>query len=116
MSKARDLGNVGSNTDALATDDEVAANIAAAPTLPLSGGTLTGNLVVQGTVDVSEAFTVGGAPMEVGAKNGLFWQNAATVSTSYTIPEDTNSFTAGPLTIEDGVTITIPDGSAWTII
>ena len=116
MSKARDLGNVGSNTDALATDEEVAASIAAAPALPLSGGTLTGNLTVQGTVDVSQGFTVGGEPMEVGAVEGIFWQNPSTVSSSYTLPANTNSFTAGPLTVADGVTITIPDGSAWTII
>jgi len=51
-----------------------------------------------------------------GAVNGIFWENDVLVSSSYTIPADTNAGTFGPVTVDSGVTITIPSGSTWTIV
>ena len=51
-----------------------------------------------------------------GAVNGIFWENDVLVSSSYTIPADTNAGTFGPVTVDSGVTVTVPSGSTWTIV
>jgi|LauGreDrversion4_2_1035121.scaffolds.fasta_scaffold29440_5 hypothetical protein len=43
-------------------------------------------------------------------------ENSTTIDTNYTISEGKNAMTAGPVTISDGVTVAIPDGSTWTIV
>lgn len=51
-----------------------------------------------------------------GGSDDIFIENGKTVTTSYTITTNKNAMTAGPITIADGVTVTVPDGSVWTII
>ena len=48
--------------------------------------------------------------------NGVFWENNQTVSTSYTITSNKNAISAGPITFADSITVTVPDGSEWTIV
>lgn len=43
-------------------------------------------------------------------------ENAIAIDTSYTITTNYNALSAGPITINTGVTVTIPTGSAWVII
>jgi hypothetical protein len=43
-------------------------------------------------------------------------ENAATVAVSSTITTGNNAMSAGPLTINDGITVTVPSGSVWTIL
>ena len=42
--------------------------------------------------------------------------NEQTISANYSIPEGYNGLSAGPITIDDGVIVTIPDGSSWSIV
>lgn len=42
--------------------------------------------------------------------------NGQTLSSSYAIPAGYNGLSVGPITIANGVTITVPDGSAWSIV
>ena len=42
--------------------------------------------------------------------------NGQTISTNYTVPVGYNGLSAGPITIADGVTVTVSDGSAWSIV
>ena len=42
--------------------------------------------------------------------------NEQTITENYAIPAGFNGLSAGPITIADGVTVTIPDGSAWSIV
>lgn len=42
--------------------------------------------------------------------------NGNTISANYSIPAGYNGVSAGPITIANGVTVTIPDGSAWSIV
>lgn len=57
---------------------------------------------------------------QIGAKGAggdvVFWENDKTVTTSYPVTSGKNAMTAGPLVIADGATVTIPDGSTWTIV
>lgn len=48
--------------------------------------------------------------------NYIFYENDTVVTSSYTITTGKNAVTAGPVTVNDGVTITIPDGSSWTVV
>ena len=51
-----------------------------------------------------------------GAGNHVFFLNEKTVDTSYTIPTDRNAHSAGPITINSGVTVTIPSSSSLVVI
>ena len=48
--------------------------------------------------------------------DGVFFENGQTVTTSYTISTNKNAMSAGPVTINGGVVVTIPSGSVWTIV
>ncbi len=45
-----------------------------------------------------------------------FWLNPKTVTASFTIPSTHNAMSIGPITINDGVTVTVSTGAIWTII
>jgi len=47
---------------------------------------------------------------------GNFWENGQTVSSNYTITNGKNAMSAGPITIASGVTVTVGDGEAWTVV
>jgi hypothetical protein len=55
----------------------------------------------------------GGAGASVG---GTIFENNVTANVSGSIASGKNGGTFGPLTIADGVTITVPDGSTWSIV
>jgi len=46
--------------------------------------------------------------------NGLY-EHAHTISANYSITSGNNAMTAGPITINSGVSVTIPTGSTWVI-
>jgi len=43
-------------------------------------------------------------------------ENANTVTVSSTINTGSNAISAGPVTVNSGVTITVPTGSIWTVV
>jgi hypothetical protein len=51
-----------------------------------------------------------------GGGDEAFFENDVEVSANYTITTGKNAMSAGPMTIADGVTVTVPDGSVWTIV
>ena len=57
-----------------------------------------------------------GAGAKGGGSNQVFFENDTVVTANYTINTGKNAVTAGPITINDGVVVTVPDGSAWTIV
>ena len=46
---------------------------------------------------------------------GALYENAQTIVANYTITTNYNALSAGPITINTGVTVTIPTGSNWVI-
>lgn len=42
--------------------------------------------------------------------------NFNTISEDYTFTSGQNGVSAGPITIADGFTVTVPDGSAWSVV
>jgi len=51
-----------------------------------------------------------------GATSDLFYENIQTITSNVTLTAARNSMTAGPITIADGVTVTIPAGANWVIV
>ena len=51
-----------------------------------------------------------------GGSNQIFIENDQTVTTSYTITAGKNAGTFGPVSIDSGITVTVPSGSVWSIV
>lgn len=51
-----------------------------------------------------------------GGSDDVFYENGQTVATDYTLTTDKNAMSAGPITIDSGVTVTVPSGQSWVIV
>lgn len=80
----------------------------------------TGSFRFNSTLSAFEGFngaawgSVGGATG--GGADRVFYENGQTVTTNYTITNGCNAMSAGPITINSGVTVTVGDGEVWTIV
>lgn len=55
------------------------------------------------------------APNKVAITGGAIWENTNAIASNYTITTNTNAMSVGSVTINSGVTVTIPSGSRWVI-
>jgi len=56
-------------------------------------------------------------PAERAVVGGMgYIENAATVTQSSTINTGNNAISAGPVTIADGSSVTVPSGSRWVVV
>ncbi len=51
-----------------------------------------------------------------GGSDDVFYENGQTVTSNYTLTTSKNAVSAGPITINSGVTVTIPSGQSWVIV
>jgi hypothetical protein len=51
-----------------------------------------------------------------GGSDDIFIENGQTVTTNYTLSTGKNAGSFGPITIDTGVTVTVPSGQVWTIV
>lgn len=51
-----------------------------------------------------------------GGTDKIFWENDQTVTTNYTITNNQNAMSAGPITINSGITVTVGAGETWTVV
>ena len=101
-----------SNWLAFQAPETVSANVTW--TLPDADATVNGHaLKSDGEGNLSWG-TAGGA--SGGGTNQVFYENDQTVTEDYTISDGKNAMSAGPITIDDDATVTIPDGSTWVIV
>lgn len=59
---------------------------------------------------------VGGGTGQAFAPSVPIYENTQTVSASYTITSGSSAMSTGPVTLSNGVVVTIPSGSRWVII
>lgn len=51
-----------------------------------------------------------------GGSDAVFLENGQTVTTNYTLTTSKNAVSAGPVTVNSGVTVTVPSGASWVIV
>lgn len=51
-----------------------------------------------------------------GGTDHIFYENSQVITADYTIPVGKNAMSAGDITINSGITVTVPSGSKWVII
>ena len=74
----------------------------------------SGSLVdfASGSKDVFVAY-----PAERAVIGGMgYIENSATISVSSTINAGNNAVSSGPVTINSGITVTVPSGSRWVVV
>jgi hypothetical protein len=106
----------------------VGATGATGPAGPAGGATgatgLTGAQGATGATGVIGSTGSTGSTGPAGPSGGatgsggdaIFWENGKNVTTNYTITTNKNAMSAGPITVNAGVTVTIPSGSVWTVV
>lgn len=105
---------------------DVAINSTTALKLPVGSEAekpagIVGLVRYNSTTDQFEGYkSAGWGSIGGGASGGglddIFYENSQVVTTNYTISTSKNAMSAGPITINDGIEVTIPDGSNWTVI
>jgi hypothetical protein len=88
-----------------------------------SGGP-TGATGITGSTGATGLSGVNGSTGATGPSGGatgsggdaIFWENDQNVTTNYTISTNKNAMSAGPVTVDSGVVVTIPSGSVWTVV
>jgi hypothetical protein len=86
-----------------------------------SNGSLnfTSSITAASTITAS-AFVGNGAGLtgviSDAAAGGGIYLNSNTINSSYSMPAGKNGMSAGPMTLADGVGVTIADGCNWTIV
>lgn len=112
-----DTANVTAAGAVMTTAATGQANMPAGTTAQRTGSPIAGALRFNSTdvsfegYDGTEWGSIGG-----GAEDGVFYENEQAVSSNYTIVSTKNAMTAGPITINDGVTVTIETGGRWVVL
>jgi len=79
----------------------------------LALGTSGYTLISDGT-DIAWGEAAAGAAG--GGSDKVFWENSNTVTADYTITNNFNAGSFGPITINSGITVTVGAGESWTVI
>ena len=85
---------------------------------PRADGTNGQALVTNGSgvLSFSTISAGGGGGATGGGSDEIFYENDQTVTTNYSISASHNAVTAGPITVNNGVTITVPSGVRWVVV
>ena len=88
-------------------------------TVPINGTTVTNVelLTVSNNNTFANNLYASGvvSGISITSQQGMFL-NSSVITQSYTIPLGYNAMSAGTITINNNVTVTIPDGSRWVIV
>ena len=88
-------------------------------TLPTATPT-TGQVLKSSSTATTLEWGDAGAGAVGGGTDKIFHENGQTVTTNYTVGDTfgaaANAMSAGPITINNGVTVTINNGETWTIV
>ena len=122
---ASELADNAVDTDAIANDAVTLSKMAGLARGKIIYGDSSGNpaaltLGSNGQTLVSDGTDISWGEAAAGATGGgndkVFWENSNTITTSYTISNNMNAGTFGPVTVNNGVTVTVGSGETWTVI
>ena len=77
--------------------------------------TPSGNATVMGSYVYGNWAQIGGGATGAGGDQ-IFVENGVTVTANYTLSTNKNAMSVGPITINSGVTVTVPSGQRWIIL
>ena len=103
------VGIAGTLTYEDVTNIDAIGIITARAGINVTGGTITGD--GSGLTGLPAGAPVGGA-----STNTVFFENDIAVAVNYQITTNKNAMSAGPIAINAGIAVTVPSGSAWTIV
>ena len=83
-------------------------------TLPATDAAVSGYALVSNASGVLSWAAAGGGA--VGNGDAAFWENDQTITGDYTITNNKNAGSFGPITIQSGVTVTVGAGETWTVV
>ena len=101
-------------TLALQTGGLDAINIDASQNVSIGDLTITGTITPTNGLTFDDGTTQTTAAY-MGANNCMF-ENNMTITDDYTITTGRSASSVGPITIDGGVSVTIPSGSNWVIL
>ena len=101
-------------TLALQTGGLDAINIDASQNVSIGDLTITGTITPTNGLTFDDGTTQTTAAY-MGANNCMF-ENNMTITADYTITTGRSASSVGPITIDGGVSVTIPSGSNWVIL
>ena len=94
--------------DDAVTSAKVATNAIGIDALNLSDGTSGQALITNGSGTISFG--------SVGAQSDIFYTNAQTLSTNYSLGANRSAMSAGPVTLGSGVTVTLGSNARWVVV
>ena len=93
------------------------ATLSPSPEGTYGGATAIPTIIVNSKGQVTSASTSAAIAGAVGGgTDKLFWENDQTMTTNYTLTSNKNAMTAGPITINSGITLTVPSGATYTVV
>ena len=81
-----------------------------------TGASVTGTVAATSYTGDGSNLTGIAAGAGGGGNDEIFWENGQNVTTNYTVTNNKNAMSAGPITIDNGVTVTVGDGETWTVV
>ena len=97
-----------------------AIKIASGTTAQRPGSPAAGQLRYNTTLGKFEGYTTAWSSVGGGATGGgsdtVFYENTRTVTTNYSISASNNAHSVGPITVNSGITVTIPSGARWIVL
>jgi hypothetical protein len=91
-----------------------------AAAVPVAGNLALGELAINITdgilyyknpSNVVTPFASGGA-----SADGVIYENSLIISANYTLTTAKNGFSVGPITINSGISVTVPSGQRWVVL
>ena len=96
-------------------------DLPAGTTAQRSGSPTSGMIRFNTTLTTFEGYngtawgSIGGGATG-GGSDDVFYENGQTVTANYTLTTGKNAVSAGPITINSGVTVTVPSSQTWVIV
>ena len=109
----KQTGGSGGSGATITNDTTTATNV-----YPLFAGAVSGSLTTAYTSNANYLYKPSTGELTaiaMIASNGI-QVNANTVATSYTIATGNNGLSAGPVSVNSGITVTVSSGSTWSVV
>ena len=84
-------------------------------TLPATDAAVSGYALVSDASGTLSWAAAGGGAVGNGTDE-IFWENDQTITGDYSITNNKNAGSFGPITINSGVTVTVGAGETWTVV